>query len=145
MESKRQKQVAKQVQKDLGEILLHHNSLWKGAFITLTDVKVTPDLSVARVYISILHGTQQQAAPSDKETLLLIEDKKGLIRQELGQKVRHQLRRVPELQFLLDTTEAEAQKIDALLESLHIPAPESDADAKPKKGTSEPPLSEDDF
>jgi ribosome-binding factor A len=144
MESKRQKQVAKQVQKDLGEILLHHNSLWKGAFITLTDVKVTPDLSLARVYVSILHGTKEQTASSDKETLLLLEDKKGLIRQELGQKVRHQLRRVPELQFLLDTTEAEAQKIDALLKSLHIPAA-NPKDENDPKGTTKDSFSEDDF
>ena len=55
MESKRQRQVAKQIQKDLGEIFQKDlKQLFNGAFVTITDVKTTPDLAIARVYLSFL-------------------------------------------------------------------------------------------
>jgi ribosome-binding factor A len=129
MESKRQKQVARQVQKDLGEIFLQKSSLWQGAFITITEVKVTPDLGIARVYLSVLQ------AQDENKVLELVEDKKALIRQELGQKVRHQLRKVPELNFFIDTTLAQAEKMEKLFENLHIPPAQDDEET----------LSKDDF
>ena len=55
MESKRQKQVGRLIQKDLGEIFQRDfKSLFEGNFVTITDVKLSPDLSVARVYLSFL-------------------------------------------------------------------------------------------
>ncbi|KAB7732710.1 30S ribosome-binding factor RbfA [Rudanella paleaurantiibacter] len=122
MESKRQQKVARQLQKDLGEIFqreLPHS--FNGAFITVTNVRVSPDLSVARVYLSFL-GTK------NKEMLLDdIREKSRTIRQSLGERVRHQLRIVPELNFFVDDTAEYAEKMDKLFAGLDIPpAPEED-------------------
>jgi len=75
-----------------------------GAFVTVTNVRVSPDLGVARVYLSFL-------AVKDKDGLLdTIREKGKIIRQHLGDRVRHQLRIVPELNFFLDDTAEYAEK-----------------------------------
>lgn len=116
MESKRQRQVAKQIQKDLGEIFQREmKQIFDGAFVTITDVKTTPDLAIARVYMSFL-------LTKDKEGLLeLIKDNGKAIRNYLGERVRHQLRIVPSLQFFIDDTAEYAQKMDALFANIVIP------------------------
>ncbi|WP_019987812.1 30S ribosome-binding factor RbfA [Rudanella lutea] len=123
MESKRQQKVARQLQKDLGEIFqreLPH--FFNGAFITVTNVRVSPDLSVARVYLSFL-GTK------NKEMLLDdIREKSRAIRQSLGERVRHQLRIVPELNFFVDDTAEYAEKMDKLFAGLDIPPAPEDED-----------------
>ena len=116
MESKRQQKVARQLQKDLGEIFqreLPH--AFNGAFITVTNVRVSPDLGIARVYLSFL-GTKNKALLMDT-----IEEKNKTIRQVLGERVRHQLRIVPQLQFFLDDTADYAEKMDKLFAGLEIP------------------------
>jgi ribosome-binding factor A len=121
MESKRQRQVAKQIQKDLGEIFQREmKQLFDGAFVTITDVKTTPDLAIARVYMSFL-------LTKDKEGLLqIIRENTKIIRNHLGERVRHQLRIVPSLQFYIDDTAEYAQKMDALFANIVIPpAPQS--------------------
>ena len=127
MESKRQQKVARQLQKDLSEIFqrevphLFNSPSSPGAFITVTSVRVSPDLSVARVYLSFL-------ATKNKEMLLdTIREKGKVLRQHLGDRVRHQLRIVPELSFYLDDTAEYADKMDKLFAGLDIPpAPEED-------------------
>ncbi|UFH53533.1 30S ribosome-binding factor RbfA [Spirosoma sp. KNUC1025] len=127
MESKRQQKVARQLQKDLSEIFqrevphLFNGPSSPGAFITVTNVRVSPDLSVARIYLSFL-------ATKNKELLLeTIQEKGKVIRQHLGDRVRHQLRIVPELSFFLDDTAEYADKMDKLFAGLDIPpAPEED-------------------
>jgi ribosome-binding factor A len=124
MESKRQQKVARQLQKDLSEIFQRDvPHLFNGAFITVTNVRISPDLSVARVYLSFL-------AAKNKELLLeTIQEKGKVIRQHLGERVRHQLRIVPELAFFLDDTAEYADKMDKLFAGLEIPpAPEEDED-----------------
>lgn len=123
MESKRQQKVGRQIQKDLGEIFqkdMQH--LTNGSFVTITAVRVSPDLSIARAYISVL--------PENKKTLLLdsiIENTRS-IRAKLGERVRHQLRIVPHLQFYLDDTAEYAAKMDLLFSDLVIPPAEPDED-----------------
>lgn len=122
MESKRQQKVARQLQKDLSEIFQREvPHLFSGAFITVTSVRVSPDLSVARVYLSFL-------ATKNKQLLLeTIQEKGKVIRQHLGDRVRHQLRIVPELNFFIDDTVEYADKMDKLFAGLDIPpAPEED-------------------
>ena len=122
MESKRQQKVARQLQKDLSEIFQREvPHAFNGAFITVTSVRVSPDLSVARVYLSFL-------ATKNKELLLdTVREKSKVIRQHLGDRVRHQLRIVPELSFYLDDTAEYADKMDKLFAGLDIPpAPEED-------------------
>jgi ribosome-binding factor A len=124
MESKRQQKVARQLQKDLSEIFQREvPHLFNGAFITVTSVRVSPDLSVARVYLSFL-------ATKNRDLLLeTIQEKGKVIRQHLGDRVRHQLRIVPELSFFLDDTAEYADKMDKLFAGLEIPpAPPEEED-----------------
>jgi ribosome-binding factor A len=116
METKRQRQVAKVIQKDLGEIFQREmRAAFDGAFVTITDVKTTPDLAIARVYMSFM-------LTKDKEGLLqIIRENTKVIRNHLAEKVRHQFRIIPFLQFYIDDTAEYAQKMDALFANIVIP------------------------
>ncbi len=118
MESKRQQKFARQVQKDLGDIFQKEmRGQFGDAFITVTDVKVSPDLGLARAYLSFL-------LTNDKEQLLKnIQEKTKQIRQILANKIRNQVRVIPELQFFLDDTAEYAAKMDALFAGITIPPP----------------------
>ena len=110
MESTRQKKVARLVQKELAEIILHHSGeLAPGKMISVTIVRVSPDLSLAKTWISIF--------PSDKsdEILESLRSHVSRIRYELGQKVRNQLRIVPEIAFFIDDSNDYIDKISNLL------------------------------
>lgn len=118
-ESKRQRQIARQIHKDLGEIFQKElRGVFGSTFVTITDVKVTPDLAIARVYLSFLQAKDKQ------EVLEKIQENSKLIRLHLGQRVRHQFRIVPDFQFYLDDTAEYAQKIEELFADLEIPAEE---------------------
>lgn len=122
MESKRQQKVARQLQKDLSEIFQREvPHLFNGAFITVTSVRVSPDLSVARVYLSFL-------ATKNKEMLIeTIREHSRVLRQHLGDRVRHQLRIVPDVTYFIDDTAEYAEKMDKLFSGLDIPpAPEEE-------------------
>lgn len=110
MESKRQLKVAKQLQKDLGEIFQEEaRSTFGNALITVTKVNVTKDLSVAKVNLSLF-------TPTDKQELLkLIKSHSKEIRYKLGNKIKHQLRIVPQLLFYEDDSLDYIENIDNLL------------------------------
>lgn len=96
-ESQRQKKVARQVQRDLGEMFQRSSSSFApGVMFTVTAVRITADLSLARVYLSLF------PAKDPNEIIAKVNDHAGELRYELGKRVRHQLRVVPELQFFLD-------------------------------------------
>jgi ribosome-binding factor A len=116
MESKRQQKFSRQIQKDLSDIFQKElKGAFGNAFITITEVKVTPDLSQAKSYLSMM------LAP-DKEGLLdEIREKTKQIRNILASKIRHQVRIIPELMFFLDDTAEYAAKMDAIISSLDIP------------------------
>jgi ribosome-binding factor A len=117
MESKRQQKVGRQIQKDLGEIFQKDaQHLTSGAFVTITAVRVTPDLSIARAYLSFL---------PDKNKTMLLENTR-FVRQKLAERVRHQLRIVPHLQFYIDDTAEYAAKMDQLFADLVIPPAQPD-------------------
>lgn len=116
MESKRQQKVGRQIQKDLGEIFQKDaNHLTHGAFVTITAVRVTPDLGIARAYLSFL--------PDKNKKVLLetIQENTKFIRQKLADRVRHQLRIIPHLQFYIDDTAEYAAKMDLLFSNIVIP------------------------
>jgi ribosome-binding factor A len=116
MESQRQKKFASLLLRDLSEMMQRQfKSLFGNAFVTITHVKVSPDLGVASVYISFL------GAKNEQELLDNVLEANKQIRQELGQKIRHQVRVIPELRFFLDDTAVQAAKIDALFASIDIP------------------------
>ena len=122
MESQRQNKYNRLILKDIAEIFQRNYShSFSGAFITITGVEVTPDLSIARVYISVL------AAPDKQAVVDQVTDRKSSIRGELGRKIGKQVRIVPDLIFFLDDTEDNAEKIDSIFDKLDIkPAEGSD-------------------
>jgi len=111
MESLRQQKVNKLLAKELAEIFRSESrSLFGGGFITVTGVRVSPDLSSAKVYVSIMGGNK------DRNVIFkMIEDQNHLIRKKLGLIVGKQLRIVPELMFFIDDSLDYAMKIEALL------------------------------
>ena len=127
MESKRQQKFARLIQKDLSEIFQRDaKSMFGGAFITVTEVKVSPDLSLARIYLSFLLAKNKEAVLEN------IKEKGKAIRQMLATKIKNQARIIPELHFYLDESLEQASKIDALLSKIHIPpAPEENDPSKP--------------
>ncbi len=120
-ESKRQKQFSGLIQKDLSDIFQRSAALLLGTrtFVTVTDVKMSADLSVAKVYLSFMLSDKQQ------EMLDLINLKKGEVRRQLGNRIGKQVRIVPELIFYLDDSADHAARIDEILSNLDIP-PEED-------------------
>lgn len=115
-ESQRQKKFGSMILRDLSEMFQRDfKSLTGSAFVTITSVKMSPDLGVASVYLSFM------LAPSDQVLLEQIQENTKTIRQELGKRIRHHVRIVPELRFFLDDTAEHAAKIDQLLSGLNIP------------------------
>lgn len=114
--SVRQQKFARLVQKELSEIFQRdkHGYL-DNAFITIAEVKVSPDLGVAKVYISMMLAKDKQGI------LAKLDLHKKDIRRALGEKIRNQARIVPELVFYLDEVEENALRMDKLIESLNIP------------------------
>ena len=110
MESTRQKKVSRQLLKDLSEILqLKGRDIIGTSLVSVTVVRISPDLSVARVYISVF-GTEE------KEALLIrMNQQSYAIRKKLGERIRNQMRKVPELKFFLDDSVDYSQQIDDLL------------------------------
>ncbi len=108
METTRQKRIAKIIQMDLAEIL--QGEVRKGGIknliITVSKVHVTPDLNLAKVYVSIF--------PSDKAEDLLnaLQSNAKLIKHDVAQRVRHQLRKMPDLLFFRDDSLDYIEKID---------------------------------
>ena len=106
----RQLKVAREIQKDLAEILRSKGmAVFDGAMVTVSEVRVSPDLSIAKTYVSIF--------PSEKaeKVMAILEDNIRTYRGELGRKVGKQLRIVPEIVFYLDTTLDYAEHIEELL------------------------------
>ncbi len=112
MEGTRLSKISRLLQKDLGDIIQKEGiTLFRGKIITVTSVRVSPDLSVAKVYISIF--------PTDKkeDVLLSVKVHTKQFRYELAQRVKHQLRIIPELSFFLDDSLDYIDNIDKLLKS----------------------------
>jgi ribosome-binding factor A len=115
----RQQKYSKLILKELSEIFLKgKDNLLGNAFITIAEVKMSPDLSVARVYISMMLA-------KDKEAILAkINLKKSEIRKALGNKIRNQARIIPQLVFFIDEVQEGAQKIEDIIKNLNIPKEE---------------------
>ncbi|HEY8513756.1 MAG TPA: 30S ribosome-binding factor RbfA [Cyclobacteriaceae bacterium] len=122
----RQQKFARLIQKEISEIFQQDKRGYLGnAFVTIADVQVSPDLSVARIYVSMM--LQQ-----DKAAILQrIESHKKEIRRDLGNRIGKQVRIIPELIFYVDKVEEEAMRLDALIRSLNIPPASDD----PKEST----------
>lgn len=109
METTRQAKISRLLQKELSEIFRKQTAKIRGSIVTVTTVRVSPDLSVAKAYISVF--------PSDKGEAVLESVRKSAqsIRYELAKIVRYQLRKTPELSFFLDDSMDYLENIDSLL------------------------------
>ena len=109
-ESTRQLKVAKELQKDMAEIIRSKGmAVFDGAMVTVSGVRISPDLSVARIYVSIF--------PSEKaeKVMGILEENARTLRGELGNRIAKQLRIVPEISFFLDNSLDYVEHIEELL------------------------------
>jgi ribosome-binding factor A len=114
--STRQQKYAKLIQKELSEIFQRDKrGILDNAFVSIADVKMNPDLSVARVYISMLLAKEKE------KVLENINKHKSELRKALGDRIGKQVRIVPELIFYKDELEENANRMDDLIKNLNIP------------------------
>lgn len=122
MESKRQQKYSKLIQKELGDIFQRDSRpLIGNTMVTVTRVLMSPDLGVAKVYLSFLGGNTQELF--DK-----VNDAKKTIRRNLGQRIGKSVRIIPELALFLDESAAYAQHMDGVISKLDIPEASEDED-----------------
>jgi len=120
MDSMRQQKYARLIQKEIGEIFQRDGYNFYGkAFVTVTGAQISPDLGVAKIYISIFGAKDSQSVINQ------IEKHTKEIRKELGSRIRHQARIIPELKFFLDDSLDQVEKIEKLLKETR-PNPESE-------------------
>lgn len=115
MESKRQTKFGRQLKKDLAEVFQQDTLHFFGnALVTITDVNVSPDLGLARIYLSVFPIKEA------KKVFQNLDNVKSEVRLKLGNKIGSRVRIIPELAFFHDDTEENASKIDRLIDSLNI-------------------------
>ncbi|WP_295831588.1 30S ribosome-binding factor RbfA [uncultured Winogradskyella sp.] len=129
MESNRQKKIAGILQQDLVDVLQRAASDggMKGVIISVTKVSVTVDLSIAKVYLSIFPNKEAG------ELLKGIRSNTPLIRHELAQRTRHQLRRMPTLEFFIDDSLEYIDNIERSLKGEEDPIKDEDLLGRRKK------------
>jgi ribosome-binding factor A len=110
----RTERIARLLQRELADILNNDLGLASGPLTTVTHVRVTRDLSIAYVHLSVM----AESAGERNAAFSHVSDRTSQIRLQLAGRIRHQIRAVPELRFFLDETEIEAAKIDSLLEKI---------------------------
>lgn len=110
METTRQSKIARLIQKELSEIFLVQTKALPGILVSVSVVRISPDMSYARAYLSIF--------PSEKGAEIVdnINKQTKAIRFELGNRLRHQLRIIPEVKFFIDDSLDYVEKIDQLLQ-----------------------------
>ena len=112
----RTQRVARLLQKTLGDILLQEAPrLLKSAMVTVTEVTISADLGVAKVYLSMVLPDEQT------DVLDRVTQQQGLIRKLLGQRLGNKLRKIPALRFYPDDSVAHAAKINQILEEINTP------------------------
>ena len=116
MESTRQLKVGRSIQKELSQVFIKEGQGFYGkVLVSITVVRMSTDLSVAKVYLSIFPNEK------NKEVLKKLNDLKPRIRHLLGQRTKGQMRVIPELIFYFDDSAAYFEKIDGVLKTLDIP------------------------
>lgn len=112
-EGKRQKQVSGLIQEEINLIFQRLGlNMINGGMVSISSVKITPDLLEARIYLSVFN------AADNKSVLKKIEDRAWEIKKELAARVRNQLRRIPELKFFLDDTLDHVFKMEELFKQI---------------------------
>ena len=112
-EGKRQKQIGGLIQEEINSIFQRMGlNIVDGGMVSISTVKITPDLLEARIYLSIYN------AKDNKAVLKKIEERAWEIKKELAARVKHQLRRIPELKFYLDDTLDHVFKMEELFKQI---------------------------
>ncbi|MFL5809555.1 MAG: 30S ribosome-binding factor RbfA [Flavisolibacter sp.] len=112
-EGKRQKQIAGLIQQEINTIFQRLSlNIVDGGMVSISSVKITPDLLEARIYLSIFN------APDNKTAVKKIEDRAWEVKKELAARVKHQLRRIPELKFFLDDTLDHVFKMEEIFKQI---------------------------
>ena len=114
MYSKRQNKVSRLLQKELADIFQKEYS--GRAFITVTVVRISPDLSYAKVYLSIMEGTGKSAKDGEVSDNIMIQTKE--IRKRLAARIKNKVRIIPDLKFFIDDSLDYEENIDRLLGNL---------------------------
>ena len=110
METTRQQKISRQIQRDIADIFQKEAAaLVRGSMVTVTTVRVSPDFGYAKIYVSVF--------PFDKGATILeaLKSNNWMIRRALGQRIRFQLKVVPELEFFIDDSLEYIENIDSLL------------------------------
>jgi ribosome-binding factor A len=119
MDTMRQHKFSRLIQKEIGDIFQKEGFNYFGrAFVTITNVRVSPDLGIAKVYVSVF-GVKE-----GKQTMDEINAHNKEIRKQLGNRIRHQARIIPELKFFLDDSLDYVEKIEKLLKETKEPPKE---------------------
>ncbi|MGN6645969.1 MAG: ribosome-binding factor A [Cytophaga sp.] len=121
MESVRQQKVARLIQKEMADIFLKESRMLFGnVFISITTVRMSPDLSVAKLYLSIMMA-------ADKKSMLKeIQAQSKELRKLLGERIRKQVRIIPEIVFYLDDNVDYANHMDEVMSKIAIPKKEDE-------------------
>jgi ribosome-binding factor A len=113
IESKRQQRFAGVIQQDLAEIFLREGNAWlPGTMITVTRVRMTPDLSIARVYLSFFN------IQDSDESIRKLRSHIKEIRYKLGRKIKDQVKSVPELELFADDSVQYSEQMDKLFDEI---------------------------
>jgi len=113
MESRRQKKVSGEIQKTISDVFQRHGVSYYGkAFVTITGVAITPDLSVARIYLSVYNVENKQ------DIILAINRHLHDINKRVHQKIRNTLRKMPELEFFIDDSLDQAMRINQIFKDI---------------------------
>ncbi|MFZ4543960.1 MAG: 30S ribosome-binding factor RbfA [Saprospiraceae bacterium] len=115
MESKRQKQISELIKRNFSLFLQDEGRLIYGStvFVTVTDVKITPDFAQAKIYLSIYNTENKQ------EPILEMRESYHRIKQEMAHRLKSQMRRIPEFDFFIDDTIDEMYRVQALFDRLY--------------------------
>jgi len=116
-ETKRMRQVAELIKRNFGIVLQSEGAYIYGVepFVTVTEVKMSPDFGIARIYLSVFNI-------EDKHNVILeMEQQYPRLRQELGNRLKRHVRRIPNLQFYLDDTLDEMYRLNTLFDGLEKP------------------------
>jgi ribosome-binding factor A len=113
-ETKRQKQVGEIIKRHFSMVLFQEGTMIYGseALVSVTQVKMTPDMGLAKIYVSIYNTENKQAV------ILLLEENSHRLKQLLSQRIRKQMRRVPNIAIYLDDTLDEMNRLNELFDSL---------------------------
>jgi len=125
MESKRQQKINKLIQKELSEVFHKEcSNLVQGKLITVTIVRVSSDLGLVKIYLSIMPDK------SGEEVIKRLTEEVSSVRHAMGNRLRNQLRKIPEFRFYLDDTAQYASKMNQIFNDLDIPKEDKEDDSQ---------------